>query len=188
MLSFDIGVALRKSGSSLDAKLLEAFIRVESGGKGFDTKTGKILIQFEPSWYRKKAPYAPSGAWSVNKVEVQSKEWIAFNNAFDLNPIAAMESTSIGLPQIMGFRWKELGYNSVSHMWDDFKGSLINQICALIRLIEVDKNLNKAFKEKDFHKMAYFYNGSGYMTQAHRLGIKPYNEQIKAAYEDLTKP
>lgn len=188
MLSFDIEVALRKSGSSLDAKLLEAFIRVESGGKGFDTKTGKILIQFEPSWYRKKAPYAPSGAWSVNKIEVQSKEWIAFNNAFDINPIAAMESTSIGLPQIMGFHWKRLGYNSVSDMWQSFTNSLIDQLCALIRFIETDKRLLKAFQDKDYHMMAMLYNGSGYAAQAHRLGIKPYNEQIREAYENLTKP
>ena len=187
MLSFDIGVALRKTGSNLDAKLLEAFIRVESGGKGYDDKTGKILIQFEPSWYRKKAPYAPSGAWSVNKIEVQSKEWIAFNNALDINPIAAMESTSIGLPQIMGFHWKRLGYQSVGHFWESMKHSLVEQIAALIRFIETDKNLLKAFQQKDWHKMAYYYNGSGYAAQAHRLGIKPYNEQLKAAYEDLTK-
>jgi hypothetical protein len=187
MLSFDIGVALKKSGSSLDAKLLEAFIRAESGGKGFDSKTGKILIQFEPSWYRKKAPYAPSGAWSVNQIEVQSKEWLAFNNAFNLNPVAAMESTSIGLPQIMGFHWDRLGYNSVGHMWDSFKESLIEQICALIRFIETDKNLLKAFQEKDYHRMAYFYNGAGYAAQAHRLGIKPYNEQIRDTYQSLLK-
>jgi len=187
MMRFDIGVALRKSGSSLDAKLLEAFIRVESGGKGFDDKTGKILIQFEPVWFKKMQPYAPSGAWSVNKVEVQSKEWLAFNNAFNLNPVSAMESTSIGLPQIMGFHWKRLGYNSVGHMWDSFKENLIEQICALIRFIETDKNLLKAFQGKDYHKMALHYNGAGYAAQAHRLKIKPYNEQIKAVYEDLTK-
>ena len=72
-----------------------------------------ILIQFEPSWFRKKVAYAPSGAWSVNKVDVQSKEWVAFNDTFKINPNAAMESTSIGLPQIMGFHWKLLGYKSV---------------------------------------------------------------------------
>ena len=61
---------------------LASFIETETGGKGFDKTTGKIIIQFEPAWFRKKAPYTPSGAWSVNKVDVQSKEWIAFNDAF----------------------------------------------------------------------------------------------------------
>jgi hypothetical protein len=41
---------------------LMAFISVESGGQGFNVD-GKIIIQFEPSWFKKKAPYAPSGKW-----------------------------------------------------------------------------------------------------------------------------
>ena len=54
--------------------ILMTFIGVETGGKGF-AENGKILIQFEPHWFKKKAPYAPSGEWSVNKVDVQTKEW-----------------------------------------------------------------------------------------------------------------
>ena len=64
-----------------ETAVLMAFIDVETGGKGFNTD-GKIMIQFEPSWFKRKAPYAPSGIWSVNKVDVQSKEWLAFNDAF----------------------------------------------------------------------------------------------------------
>jgi hypothetical protein len=48
----------------IESRSVMAFISAETGGKGFDDLTGKIIIQFEPSWYRKKAPYAPSGAWS----------------------------------------------------------------------------------------------------------------------------
>jgi hypothetical protein len=182
MLSFDIGVAIKQSGTKLDPVLLEAFIAVESGGKGFDTKTGKLIIQFEPIPFFNRTQMLID-----NKVDVQSKEWDAFNRAFAQNRNAAMESTSIGLPQIMGFHWKRLGYSSVGAMWDEFKAGLVNQICALIKFIETDKLLLKAFNEKDWHKMAYFYNGAGYAEQAHRLGIKPYNEQLKAAYESLTK-
>ena len=80
---------------------LKAFIEVESGGRGFDTKTGKILIQFEPHWFMRKAPYVPNGNWSVNKVDVQSREWLAFNEAFRLNPDGAMEASSIGLGQLI---------------------------------------------------------------------------------------
>src|SRR5690606_21944769 len=87
----------------LPFEVLLAIIEVETPGRGFDVITGKILIQFEPSWFRRHEPYAPSGKWSVNKVDVQSKEWIAFNDAWKINPDSAMKSTSIGLPQIMGF-------------------------------------------------------------------------------------
>ncbi len=179
-MSFDVSVALKQAGSKLDPKLLQAFISVESGGRGFDVSTGKIMIQFEPAHFRQR-----TGILIGNKVDVQSKEWAAFNEAFRINPTAAMESTSIGLPQIMGFHWKRLGYESVGAMWDDFKVSLINQICALIKFIETDKNLLKAFEEKDWHNMAMFYNGAGYAEQAHRLGITPYNVQLQKAYEKL---
>ena len=182
MIKFDIGVAIKQSGTKLDPALLEAFIAVESGGKGFDDKTGKILIQFEP-----KPFFNRTQQLIENKVDVQSKEWEAFNKAFKINPDAAMESTSIVLPQIMGFHWKRLGFESVGKFWDYMKGGLVNQICALIKFIEADPKLLKAFNEKDWHKMAMFYNGSGYAEQAHRLGIKPYNEQLKAYYENLTK-
>ena len=169
----------------IEPRLLQAFIKVESGGKGFDSKTGKILIQFEPAWFKKMANFAPSGAWSVNGVERQAKEWEAFNNAFAIDREAAMKATSIGLPQIMGFHWKRLGYANVGAMWDDFKVSEENQIKALEKFIITDARLLKAFEQKDFHMMAYIYNGSGYAAQAHRLGIVPYNVQLQKAYEAL---
>jgi len=170
----------------IEPRLLQAFIKVESGGKGFDSKTGKLLIQFEPAWFKKMATYAPSGAWSVNGVERQAKEWESFNNAFAIDREAAMKSTSIGLPQIMGFHWKRLGYSSVGAMWDDFKVSEENQINALEKFITTDPRLLKAFEEKDWHMMAYIYNGSGYAAQAHRLGIVPYNVQLQKAYEEMS--
>lgn len=179
-MSFDVSVALKQAGSKLDAKLLQAFISVESGGKGYDVSTGKIMIQFEPAHFRQR-----TGIQIANKVDAQSKEWAAFNEAFRINPTAAMESTSIGLPQIMGFHWKRLGFDSVGAFWDYMKGSLVNQICALIKFIETDKNLLKAFEEKDYHKMALSYNGFGYMAQAHRLNIVPYSIQLQKAYEKL---
>jgi hypothetical protein len=170
-----------------EIEMLEAFIEVESGGKGFDSKTGKILIQFEPAWFKRKVPYAPSGKWSVNKVDVQSKEWEAFNDAFKIDPNGAMESTSIGLPQIMGFHWKKLGYSSVGTMWDDFKVSETNQIKALVKFIDTDKMLLKAMKEKDWHKIASIYNGSGYKELAERLGREPYDISLRKAYEKRIK-
>lgn len=161
---------------------LAAFIEVESGGKGFDSATGKILIQFEPHYFKKQAPYAPSGAWSVNKVDVQSREWIAFNDAFAKNQKAAMESASIGLGQIMGIHWKRLGYKSVGEMWDDAKKGLERQVWQIAKFIETDKNLQTALRIGDWHKVATIYNGSGYMAIAKKYGREPYNLSMAKAY------
>ena len=164
---------------------LAAFIETETGGKGFDKTTGKIIIQFEPAWFRKKAPYAPSGAWSVNKVDVQSKEWISFNDAFSKNKNAAMESTSIGLGQIMGFHYKRLGFKTVGEMWDDAKVSLENQVRQICKFIQTDKNLLKAIKNKDWNTIASIYNGSGYLALAKKLGREPYNITMAKNYKKL---
>ncbi|MES2593158.1 MAG: N-acetylmuramidase family protein [Bacteroidota bacterium] len=140
---------------------LMAVIKVESGGIGF-AADGKIIIQFEPSWFKRKSPYTPSGLWSQNGVERQALEWQAFNSAFALNPNAAMESTSIGLMQVMGFHWKLLGFKSVGEMWDYAKVSEWNQLEIAIRFIKSNKKLDNALKTGDAATFAYYYNGSLY--------------------------
>lgn len=166
----------------VEAEALAAFIEVESGGKGFDDATGKLIIQFEPSWFKKKAPYAPSGKWSLNGVERQTAEWIAFNDAYSKNTIAAMESTSIGLGQVMGFNWKRLGYMSVGEMWNDAKEGEDRQIFQMAEYIRTDATLMGALKRKDWHTVAVRYNGAGYMKIAEKYGREPYNISMKKAY------
>lgn len=165
--------------NNLPFDVLMAIVKVETPGYGFDKRTGKLLIQFEPSWFRKKAPFAPTGKWSVNKVEVQSKEWIAFSDAFAKNANAAMESTSIGIGQIMGFHWKRLGYKSVGAMWDDFKKGEYQQLCALVRFILTDSTLLSAVRTRNWHMIAVKYNGAGYQALARRLKREPYNISLE---------
>lgn len=172
---------LAKNGD-IEYAALKAFIEVESGGTGFG-KDGKLLIQFEPSYFKRKEPFAPSGSWSVNKVDVQSKEWIAFNNAFSIDKDSAMESTSIGLPQIMGEHWKRLGYHSVSEMWEDFEKSEYNQIAALVRFINSDVRLMGALKSKNWDKVATIYNGAKYKEMAKKWGREPYDISLTKAYK-----
>lgn len=185
-LSDQVKRAIADTGTSIEYASLMAFISVESGGRGFAKDTGKLIIQFEPHWFMRKSPYTPSGAWSINKIEKQSKEWEAFNSAFSHNPDAAMQSTSIGLPQIMGFHYARLGYQSAGDMWDDFKRSETHQIKALIKFIETDSRLLKALLEKDWHKVAMIYNGTGYAALAHRLGREPYNISMAKAYDKFS--
>lgn len=141
---------------------LKAIIEVESGGIGFASDTGKIIIQFEPSWFKRKSPYTPSGKWSQNGVERQSQEWLAFNDAFSKNPNAAMESTSIGLMQVMGFHYSLLGFKTVGAMWDFAKVSEANQLELGLKFIKSNEKMYNALKANDFNTFAYYYNGSAY--------------------------
>ena len=167
---------------NLDWRALAAFVEVETGGQGFDPKTGKITIQFEPVWFKKQAPYAPSGLWSVNKVDVQSKEWVAFNDAFTKDRNAAMKATSIGLGQIMGFHYSRLGYKTVGEMWDDAKKGEYRQVWQMCKFIVTDARLLKAITALDWHMVATLYNGAGYKELAKKYGREPYDASMKNAY------
>lgn len=166
----------------VDSAALASFIMTETGGKGFDDKTGKILIQFEPKWFKRQVPYVPSGKWSVNKVDVQSKEWIAFNDAFAKNADGAMRSTSIGLGQIMGFHFKRLGFKSVGEMWDHAKKSLENQVWQICQFIQTDRDLKQAIIFKNWHKIATIYNGEAYLEIAKKIPREPYNITMEKNY------
>jgi hypothetical protein len=157
---------------------IQALINVESSGKGFDETTGKILIQFEPAWYRKYEPFTPSGAWSVNKVERQAAEWKAFNNAYAYHPIAAMMSTSIGMMQVMGFNYKACGFADVGEMWDYAKVSEANQVEIAIRFIKSKKELDHALVLKNWPNVALYYNGENFWK--HKYHIKLRDEYVKA--------
>jgi len=86
----------------------------------------------------------------------------SFNNAFSLDPVAAMESTSIGMMQVMGFHWKELGFTSVGEMWDYAKTGIEAQVSLAIRFIQSNSKLDKALKDHNFEKIAFYYNGKDY--------------------------
>lgn len=156
---------------SLPVASIRTIIEVESGGKGFDELTGKILIQFEPVWFKRKSPYAPSGLWSVNGVERQAKEWAAFNDAFAKNPNAAMESTSVGMMQVMGFHWKLLGFKSVGAMWDFAKQSELNQVKLGLLFIKSNRRMYSALVNKDWKTVAYYYNGEQYWKNKYDIKL-----------------
>lgn len=42
--------------AGFEARAVRAVIQVETGGSGYDSKTGYLLIQFEPSWFRRLLP------------------------------------------------------------------------------------------------------------------------------------
>lgn len=167
---------------NLEYASVMAFIDVESGGQAFDKATGKIMIQFEPRIFRSKVPHANEGIWSTNRVERQSQEWKAFNDAFKINPNAAMESTSIGLGQVMGFHYQRLGYKSVGDMWDDAKKGIERQIWQMAKFIATDNRLFRALKDKNWHLVATYYNGAGYKQLAIKIGREPYDISMQKAY------
>jgi hypothetical protein len=158
---------------------IKAIDFVESNGEGFDPATGKMKIQFEPSWFKKLSKVI-GGFWSFNKVDVQSKEWLAFNDAFKKDPDAAMQSTSIGRMQVMGFHYKRLGFKTVGQMWDFARESESNQLWLGLKFIETNRTLYYAVKQKEWETVAYLYNGQNYW-------IKGYHKKLQKAESTFLK-
>lgn len=154
--------------NGLEYAALKAVINVESSGRGFDPATGKILIQFEPAWFKRIGKNPDDGGglrtWAKNKVEKQAGEWAAFNDAFAINPDAAMQATSIGLMQVMGFHYQKLGFPNVAAMWDHAKASEANQVDIGLRFIKAKGNekMFNALKTIDWATFAHYYNGEQY--------------------------
>jgi hypothetical protein len=163
---------------------------VESGGRGFDASGKKLILQFESLVFSRATGIARSKdnnwAWDENVVDVQSAEWKAFNEAFKIDKTKAMESTSWGLPQIMGFNYKQAGYDSVDAMLDDYKKGELQQVVSLIKFIQNSPKLYKAVLEKDYEEIANRYNGSNHRALAIRNGWKPYPDKLREA-EDKYK-
>lgn len=170
---------------------LAAVCMVEGSGVGFSALTGRIIIQFEPEWFKRKCEHwkehAANSVWFNNGIAAQGKEWMAFNDAFKIDPDAAMQSTSIGMMQVMGFHYNDLGFKTVDEMWDHAKIDEAHQLDLGIRFIKTNPRLDTALKVKDWSTFEYYYNGSGSKLLAKKLKVIPYDLRLKAAYNKILK-
>lgn len=175
---------LKDIGSKIPLARLLAIIEVESSGSGFG-KDGRLLLQFEPNVFSRRSGVPldklNKWTWDENKVDVQSKEWLAFEDASKLNPTIAMESTSWGLPQIMGFNFKLAGYSDVKSMVEAFKVSEYNQVKGLLNFINSNGALYSAVIAADYEKISEIYNGRYHRALALKNGWKPYPDKLKDA-------
>ena len=82
----------------------------------------------------------------------------------------------------MGFHWKDLGYENVGAMWDDFKTGEFAQVKALSKFITSNKTLFLALVNRDWNTIATIYNGAGYLALAKKINREPYNISLEKAF------
>lgn len=192
------------TAAGFEAQAVRAVIAVETGGRGYDKLTGYLLIQFEPSWFRRllakegrqrlaaattavarqtatPGQQALVQDWATtqgNAVEGQVKERLAFDAASRLDPHAANLATSWGLPQLMGFNCEASGYATVEAMITAFQQSEANQLSAMLRFIKSKPPMAAALRNKAWGVFAYYYNGAGYKAFN-------YDKRLAKAYNSL---
>lgn len=186
----------------LDVACALAVLCVESSGKGFEqNNSNRMIIRFEnhkfwkfwgrhnPQQFRQHFRYSdekvwrghewrnePSGQWQSFHGR-QSNEWQVFEFARQLDEDAAILSISMGAPQIMGFHFERIGYQSEVEMFNAFGGSIQGQINGLFDFFS--PRMLQYLKDLAFEDFAGMYNGKGQK--------KVYGEKIQKHYEAFKK-
>jgi len=94
-----------------------------------------------------------------------------------------MESTSIGIGQILGLHYKRLGYATVGAMWDDAKKGTDRQIWQMAKFIATDIKLRSCLKAHDWDGVATYYNGASYKEMSIKWGRERYDISLSKAYK-----
>jgi uncharacterized protein YgiM (DUF1202 family) len=182
----------------IDVASAVAVLCVESGGNGF-APDGKMLIRFEnhlfynfwgkqnqekfdkhfrfniqKRWLEHYFRTDENGEWvELHNKNAQKNEWDALNFARTLDDSDALFSISMGAPQVMGFNYQILGYQSVQEMFDKFSSGIYYHICALFDFC-MDRPVRiKYLQDRDYTSFARAYNGPG-QPEKYGTWIKAY--------------
>lgn len=165
---------------------IKGVTRVEAAGKGFDSK-GRIKMLFEPHiFYRELGPGPDRDravelgiayrSWGQRPYPSADVTWERFFAAAQINETAAINATSWGLFQVMGFNSADAGYHSPQAMVDDYvTNGEQAQLDSFVRLVDA-WDLEDELARRDARGFASKYNGSGYERNG-------YHTKLDAAWE-----
>lgn len=191
----DLVAAAKRLGVELAA--VYAVNEVESAGEGF-LSNGRPAVLFERHVMFDRLKLARAPGDDVQQLEqraldlavkypnlVNAKpggyaggtaEHQRLASARQLDDTSALESTSWGAFQIMGFHATTLGYSSVQAFVECMQRSEAEQLEAFVRFIEADPALLKALKGRKWAEFAKRYNGPAYARNL-------YDVKLERAYE-----
>jgi hypothetical protein len=146
---------------------VQAVYEVETGGSGF-LSNGNPKILFERHWFSKFT----NGVYDTLHPDISNKtrggykgslgEWSRFDKAKKLNKDAAIKSTSWGAGQIMGFHYKDLGFETPQDFLNqNFKGEY-EQFEIMLKFIKNNNSIYLALKNRNWPMFARLYNGPAY--------------------------
>lgn len=157
-----------------------AIFDIESGGAGFSSKTGKMIIRYEPHIFRKR-----SGGKEVPANRGgQAAEWDNFARASAVDPEAAMKSISMGMAQVMGFNHKMIGYPTVKAMFDALSSGEEPQILSFFDFIK-SAGLEDEARAGKWTAFARGYNGAGQKGYDTKMAAR-YKHYVDRGYAGIS--
>ena len=103
----------------------------------------------------------------------QTGRWALLERAMKIDRLAALESTSWGIGQVMGGHWKWLGYPDVDALVAEARSGAAGQLRLMLYYIE-KAGLASALIEHSWSRFALGYNGPGAIR-------KGYDRKLAAA-------
>ena len=168
---------------------IRSILKIESGETAFDPDTKYPLVRlelhilmnslnaqeravaanhfrFKPGvrqWSAGAQEFLDPGdrTWKVLEYGGQFLRLAAISAAYNMFGDRAMQATSIGIGQIMGFHYRRLGFKSAQEMFEFAAVSEENQVEMMAKFIQSDQRLLSSIKSGDAEGFAMAWNGSG---------------------------
>lgn len=176
----------------LDVPAIQAVTDVESRGRGFLPDDRPVILFERHVMYRlltseaglgEAVHFATAQPDVVNRTPGGYKggavEWDRLAAAIKIDRTTALQSTSWGLFQIMGFHWQRLRYPNVQAFVNAMYASEAQQLDAFCRLVRADSAMQRALLMHDWSRFAHIYNGpstKGYDTKLAQAFAKRQSE------------
>lgn len=112
-------------------------------------------------------------------------EYIRLEKALQLDKEAALQSTSWGIGQVMGFNSKEAGFSSTEAMVTEMVKDENSQLTAMANFIK-ENNLAGALQRKNWASFARGYNGKNYKINEYDTRLSAAYAKFKGILPDLT--
>lgn len=156
-----------------DVASVWSILMVETRGFGFlQDKRPKIL--FERHIFAKRT----TGRFNASNPDISSwtpggysptgsGEYARLARAMVLDRTAALESASWGLGQMMGFNAAKIGYAGAEDMVSHFRDDEDSQLAATASFIAANPPLEDAFRNRNWQRVAFFYNGQNYAKNSY---------------------
>jgi hypothetical protein len=143
------------SASQVEPAVALAIFAVESK-RAYDPSTGLVIVRFETKVFLRRS----SGRLVTSDHSGQLAEWKAVEEAYAINPRAALESASYGLPQLMGFNFGVTRHSDARALLLAFQRSAREQVAGFFGFVASNGLIDEA-RERRFVDFARIYNGKG---------------------------
>ena len=174
---------------------IRAVAEIESAGSGwFNTGHVKILYERHKFWIYNDDSSAPKSTFfnypdsgnyttDANKNDINDS-WEKLLRACEYDPMGAFMSVSMGKFQVMGFHYKDMGFENPWDMLLSLVANEVNHYNLLVKYVLIN-NLKGAFlkidgKSENCVAFAKGYNGKGYAKYSYHSKIATAYSKYKA--------